>query len=57
MIDYNGNPIWSGNRIDYHGVVYDIIKVYHDRVKVVAQDNRLISYLTPAQVALSDRLF
>lgn len=56
MTDYHGNPIWSGNRINYKSAIYDVIKVYHDRVKVRAQDNRVI-YLTPAQVALSDRLF
>lgn len=56
MTDYHGNPIWSGNRINYKSAIYDVIKVYHDHVKVRAQDGH-ITNLTPAQVALSDRLF
>lgn len=56
ITDYNGNPVFSGHRISYKSTIYDVIKVYADRVKVCAQDNRIF-YLTPAQVALSDRLF
>lgn len=54
--DYTGNTVHSGNRIDYKGIIYDILKVYTDRVKARGADNQIV-YLTPAQVSMSDRMF
>ena len=54
--DYSNVHVRTGDTIDYKGVLYRVVKIADSHAQVRTLDNTVTLTLSPAQIALSDRI-